>query len=117
MLDSQFGYSEATSQRRRHGKGSRPKRQERQAVRGLAEEGHEQVARRGDLELAGIVQQRRQELGQPPEPPQQRPRQRREYLAEEGRRPEGRQGVELAPRRPRRDRAPDLITLGWWRGS
>jgi thiamine biosynthesis lipoprotein len=44
-----------------NGQGSRTERQERQAVRGPSEEGHEQVARSRDLELRGIVEQGRQE--------------------------------------------------------
>src|SRR4051812_23706404 len=86
-----------------HGKGSRLQRQERQAVRGPAQEGHEQVPRGRDLELRGQLQPRRQELRQQPEQAVERQRQRRQQGAEGSRRPQGRQEVlvvELGARVP-----------------
>ncbi|MDT5237269.1 MAG: hypothetical protein QOF47_3256 [Mycobacterium sp.] len=64
---------------------------------GLRKKGHEQVAGRGDRQLARRGESGRQELGQQPKPSQQRLRQRRESVSEEGRRPQGRQEVELEP--------------------
>jgi hypothetical protein len=49
--------------RSRNGEGSRIECQERQAVRGIAQKGHEQVAGRGDFKFRWSVQQRRQEVG------------------------------------------------------
>jgi hypothetical protein len=46
-----------------NGEGPRFKRQERQAVRRSEEERHEQGTRRGDLELARCIEERRQSLG------------------------------------------------------
>src|SRR4029079_2336497 len=77
----------------RNGEGSWPQRQERQAVRGTAKEGHEQVARRRDLELTRRVEPRWKELGQQPE--QEEQRQRRQQSPEGGRGPQGREGLEL----------------------
>src|SRR5215213_7016892 len=84
-----------------YGKRSRFQRQERQAVRGPAEEGHEQGPRRGDLQRERRVGQRRLEEGrqeqlvgqrQQPEQQEQRLRQRRQPQAEAGGGPQGRLG-------------------------
>src|SRR3954447_22643512 len=61
-----------------HGQGSRLIREERRAVRGPSQEGHEQVSRCCDRKQRGLVEPRRQELGQQPEPQEQRQRQRRQ---------------------------------------
>ena len=57
----------------------------------------EQVPRRGDRELSRCVQPRREEFRQQPKPPVKRCRQWRKPIAEESRRPQGRQEFELAP--------------------
>jgi hypothetical protein len=49
------------------GKRSWLEREERQAVRGAAEKGNEQITRRGNLEFAWRLQQRRKEFRQQPE--------------------------------------------------
>src|SRR3954452_23877364 len=74
-----------------HGKRSRSKREERQAVRGAQEEGHEQGSRCGDRQLRGVllagwqeVRQRRLE--------QELVEAGRDVAAEEGGGPQGRQG-------------------------
>src|SRR5215207_477266 len=103
---AEVGYTEAdqpegpswTKEAGDHGEGSRFERQERQAIRGPAQEGHEQVACGRYLELARLIEQRRQEQRLQPEQPQQRTRQRRQPGAEEGGRPQGRQEVQLADR-------------------
>src|SRR4051812_48317159 len=82
--------------RHEHGQGPWLERQERQAVRGPSKEGYEQVASRCDFERRGFLEQGRQEQRQQPQPQEQRQRERRQHRPEEGRRPQGRQGVELS---------------------
>src|SRR2546423_5899037 len=77
------------------GQGSWVEREERQAVRGPAQEGHEQVPRGRDLQLRGLVEPRWQEQRQQPEPPEQRRRKRRQPCPEGRCRTQGRQEVEL----------------------
>src|SRR4051794_33484468 len=87
---------------RAHGERSRSQRQERQAVRRAQEEGHEQGSRCGDRELRGVVLARRQEV-------RQRRREQelveagRDVAAEEGGRPQGRQGRSLEVLSPLRE--------------
>src|SRR5579862_8314216 len=85
-----------TLERRRHGEGPRPERQERQAVRGPAQEGHEQVARRSDRELAGRLEPRRQEQRLGGQRQEQRLGKRRQPRAEGGGGAQGRQEVLVA---------------------
>src|SRR4051812_17299728 len=75
-----------------YGQGSRTQREERQAVRGPEEEGHEQEPRSGDRELRGRVEPRRQEVGQLVVEHEEHLEARRDDGAEEGGRPQGRQG-------------------------
>ena len=82
------------------GEGSRTERQGRQAVRGPAQEGHEQVTGGCHLELTRLLEQGRKEQREQPEQEEQRQWQRRQHSAEEGCRPQGREEVELAAGSP-----------------
>ena len=99
-LTTQDGYFLAGTERDseqevRHGQGPWFEREERQAVRGPAQEGHEQVPGRGDLQLGGVFKPRRQEQRLEPEQEEQRQRERREQGPEGGGRTEGREEVRL----------------------
>src|SRR5579862_5809690 len=93
---ARVSHAATTRERRRHGEGPRPERQERQAVRGPAQEGHEQVARRSDRELAGRVEPRRQEQRLGGQRQEQRLGKRRQPRAEGGGGAQGRQEVLVA---------------------
>src|SRR3954447_22744103 len=91
------GYADVVirSEEDRHGQGSRSISEERQTVRGPAQEGHEQGPRGRDRQHPGCVEQGRQAVWQwrrqQSEQAQQRSRKRRESRPEGGGRPQGRQ--------------------------
>src|SRR5579884_1029156 len=84
-----------TTRRYPDGQGPRTQREERQAVRGPAQEGDEQVTGGGDRQLRRLLQPRRQEQRLESEPQELRQRQRRQQGAEGRGRTEGRKEVEL----------------------
>jgi hypothetical protein len=90
-------------------------RQERQAIRSLAQEGHEQEPSGCDLQLRRLREPRREEVGKLELIDQEQSNAGRDDAAEEGRRPQGRQGciqvLTKSGRRFRRSR-PGWVAAG-----